>query len=59
MLLHRSKDILEQTGSDPVPIVATMNVKLRPLKRKKAYVKLQIDLLTADNEYNRQYNQKV
>ena len=32
-------------GSDHVPIVATMNVKLRTHKRKKADVKLQLDLL--------------
>ena len=46
-------------GSDPVPIVATMKVKLRTLKRKKADVKLQLDLLTSDNEYNREYSWKV
>ena len=46
-------------GSDHVPIVATIKVKLWTLKRKKAYVKLQLDLMTADNEYSRQYNQKV
>ena len=46
-------------GSDHVPIVVTMKVMLRTLKRKKEDVKLQIDLLTADNEYSRQYNQKV
>ena len=39
-------------GSDHVPIVATMKVKLRTLKRKKADVKLQLYLLTADNEYS-------
>ena len=46
-------------GSDHVPIVATMKVKLRTLKGKKEDVKLQLDLPTADNEYSRQYNQKV
>ena len=46
-------------GSDHVPIIATMKVKLRTLKRKKEDAKLQLDLLTADNEYSRQYNQKV
>ena len=46
-------------GSDHVPIVVTMEVKLRTLKRKKADVKLQLDLLTADNEYSREYSQKV
>ena len=46
-------------GSDHVPIVATMKVKLRTLKRKKADVKLQLYLLTADNEYSREYSQKV
>ena len=46
-------------GSDHVPIVATMKVKLRTLKRKKEDVKLQLDLLIAGNEYRRQYNQKV
>ena len=46
-------------GSDHVPIVATMKVKVMTLKRKKEDVKLQLDLLTADNEYSRQYNQKV
>ena len=46
-------------GSDHVLIVATMKVKLRTLKGKKVYVKLQLDLLTADNKYSRQYNQKV
>ena len=45
-------------GSGHVPIVATMKVKLRTLKRKED-VKLQLDLLTADNEYSRQYNQNV
>ena len=46
-------------GSDHVPIVATMKVMLRTRKRKKADVKVQLDLLTADNEYSRQYNQTV
>ena len=46
-------------GSDHVPKVPTMKVKLRTLKRKKADVKLQQDLLTADSEYSRQYNQMV
>ena len=46
-------------GNDHVPIVATMKVKLRTLKRKKAYVKFQLDLLTSDNEYSREYSQKV
>ena len=46
-------------GSDNVPIVATIKVKLRTLKRKKEDVKLQLYLLTAENEYSRQYNQKV
>ena len=36
-----------------------MKVKLRTLKRKKADVKLQLDLLTADNKYSRDYSQKV
>ena len=36
-----------------------MKVKLRTLKSSKADVNLYLDLLTADNEYNRQYNQKV
>ena len=40
-------------GSDHVPVVATMKVKLRTLKRKKEDVKLQLDLLTSDNEYSR------
>ena len=40
-------------GSDHVPIVATMKVKLRTPKRKKEDVKLQLDLLTSDNEYSR------
>ena len=40
-------------GSDHVPIVTTMKVKLRTFKRKNADVKLQLDLLTADNEYSR------
>ena len=34
-------------------------MKLRTLKRKTADVKLQLDLLTADNEYSREYSQKV
>ena len=46
-------------GSDHVPIVATMKVKLRTLKRKKEDVKLQLDLLTEDNEYSREYSQKI
>ena len=46
-------------GSDHVPIVATMKVKLRTLKRKKEDAKLQLELLTADNEYSREYSQKV
>ena len=46
-------------GCDHVPIVATMKVKLRTLKRKMADVKLQLDLLTSDNEYSREYSQKV
>ena len=45
--------------SDHVQIVATMKVRLRTLKRKEADVKLQLDLLTADNEYSREYSQKV
>ena len=32
---------------------------LRTLKRKKEDVKLQLNLLTADNEYSREYSQKV
>ena len=43
-------------GSDHVPIVATMKVKLRTLKRKKADVKLQLDLQTADNIVRRYQN---
>ena len=46
-------------GSDHVLIVATMKAKLRTLKRKKADVKLQQNLLTSDNEYSREYSQKV
>ena len=46
-------------GSDPVPVVATMKVKLRTLKRKKEDVKLQLDLLTSGNECSREYSQKV
>ena len=46
-------------GSDHVPIVATMKVKLRTLKMKKEDVKLLLDLLTSDNEYSREYSQKV
>ena len=46
-------------GSDHVPIVATMKVKLRTLKRKMEDVKLQLDLLTSDNECSREYSQKV
>ena len=42
--------------SDHVPIVPTMKVKLRTPKRKKPDVKLQLDLLTADNEYSREYS---
>ena len=38
-------------GSDHVPIVATIKVKLRTLKRKR----LQLDSLSADNEYSREY----
>ena len=45
-------------GSDHIPIVATMKVKLRTLKGKKGDVKLQLHLLTADNEYSREYSQK-
>ena len=45
-------------GSGHVPIVATMKVKLMTLKRKKEDVKLQLDLLTTDNEYSREYSQK-
>ena len=36
-----------------------MKVKLRTLKRKKEDVKLQLDLLTSDNEYRREYSRKV
>ena len=43
-------------GRDHVPIAATMKVKFRTLKRKKADVKLQLDLLTSDNEYSRDYS---
>ena len=48
-------------GSDHVPIVATMKVKLRTLKRKKEDVKLQLDLLisymsTAENIVGRSRN---
>ena len=46
-------------GNDLVPIVATMKVKLRTLKRKKSDVKLQLVLLIADNEYSKVYRHKV
>ena len=43
-------------GCDHIPIVATMKVKLKTLKRKTADVKLQLDLLTADNIIRRSRN---
>ena len=46
-------------GSDHVPIVATMKVMLRTLKRKKEDVKLQPELLTSDNEYSREYSREI
>ena len=42
-----------ECGSNHVPIVATMKVKLSTLKRMEADVKLQLDLLKTDNEYSR------
>ena len=46
-------------GSDHVPIVATLRMKLRMLKQKKAGDKLETQLLRTDDKYREQYQQRI
>ncbi len=46
-------------GSDHIPIVSTIRVKLRQLKRKTNQSKLQVELLRTDQEYKMQYHKQV
>ena len=46
-------------GSDHVPIVATLRMKLRMLKQKKAGNKLETQLLRTDDKYREQYQQRI
>ena len=46
-------------GSDHVPIVATLRMKLRILKQKKAGDKLETQLLRTDDQYREQYQQRM
>ena len=46
-------------GSDHVPIVATLRMKLRMLKQKKAGDKLDTKLLRTDDKYREQYQQRI
>ena len=46
-------------GSDHVPIVATLRMKLRMLKQKKSGDKLETQLLRTDDNYREQYQQKI
>ena len=45
-------------GSDHVPIVATMKVRLRTMRNRKTIVKLQIYFLRTNNEHS-QKNQQM
>ena len=44
---------------DHVPIVATLRMKLRMLKQKKAGDKLETQLLRTDDKYREQYQQRI
>ena len=46
-------------GSDHVPIVATLRMKLMMLKQKKAGDKLETKLLKTDDKYRAQYQQRI
>ena len=46
-------------GSAHVPIVATLRMKLRILKQKKADDKLETQLLRTDDKYREQYQQRI
>ena len=46
-------------GSDHVPMVATLRMKLRMLKQKKAGDKLETQLLRTDDKYIEQYQQRI
>ena len=46
-------------GSDHVPIVTTLGMKLRMLKQKKAGDKLETQLLRTDDKYREQYQQMI
>ena len=46
-------------GSDHVPIVATLRMKLRMLKQKKSGDKLETQLLRTDDKYREQYQQRI
>ena len=46
-------------GSDHVPIVATLRMKLRKLKQKKSGDKLETQLLRTDEKYREQYQQRI
>ena len=46
-------------GSDHVPIVATLRMKLRMLKQKKAGDKFETHLLRTDDKYREQYQQII
>ena len=40
-------------GSDHVPIVDNMKVRLRAMSKRKTVIKLQIDLLRSNNEHKK------
>ena len=46
-------------GSDHVPVVGTMRIKLKKLKKPKSATKLQINLLETDEEMSKAYNISV
>ena len=46
-------------GSDHVPIVTTLRMKLRMLKQKKAGDKLENQLLITDDKYREQFQEKI
>ena len=49
----------EDGGSDPVPIVATLRMKLWMLKYNKSGDKLETHLLRTDDKYREQYQQRI
>ena len=46
-------------GSDHVPIVAILRMKLRMLKQKESGNKLETQLLRTDDKYREQYQQRI